>query len=110
MDWEIVNEIQEKEQQLSEVENTSLSIWENLNVQLAVRQELEKKWYTIGKLIDNIIDIAENAEKAPASEFWPDYWKKLKAVELLMEAAWYVKKKWWVEVKFSLNKLFNGNK
>lgn len=103
MDWEIVDN---KPTQINEVkQEATLSTGDNLSAKLAIRKKLEGKWYNIDAMLDMAIDIAENAQKIPNWEFWPDYWKKLKALELLLDISWYTKKKAWVEVKFSLNKL-----
>jgi hypothetical protein len=110
MDWEVLNSIPSQEEQLSEVNTTSLSVWENKNIQAEVRKELEKKWYNLSKMLGILIDVAENATKIPTTDYWPDYGKKLKAVELMMEASGYSKKKWWVDVKFSLSSLLYGKK
>lgn len=104
MDWEIVDKIDNKET-IEEVEKTDLSIWDNPNATLMIRDSLSKKWYDIDKLLDMAIEIAEDAYASPRWEGWPDFWKRLKALELMMEAAWYVKRKNWVELKFSLSKL-----
>lgn len=108
-DWQIIEQIPEKKQELAEVQNAELSVGENSNATLAVRQSLEKKWYWIDKLLDMAIEVAELAITHPRWEWWADYWKRLKAIELMMEASGYVKRKNWMEVKFSLSKFLYNN-
>ena len=85
MEGLLVDKVPEKDTELQEVENTSLSLWWNWNVHAIIREALEKKWYTIDRLLDEIIDVAENAYSSPRWEGWADFWKRLKALELLME-------------------------
>lgn len=104
VEWSVINEEQVVEDKwvwlLQEIEKKELSTGDSSTS--AVREKLEEKWYDLDKLLEMAIDVAN---KAVTKDLVPDYWKRLKATELLLEAAWYIKKWKWVELKFSLSKL-----
>lgn len=107
VEWSVINEEQPTDRWtwlLKEIEKNELSTWDSSTSQ--VREKLEEKWYDLDRLLEMAIDVAN---KAVTKDLVPDYWKRLKATELLLEAAWYIKKWKWVELKFSLSKLIYDN-
>lgn len=64
---------------------------------------MEDKWFWLEKILDNIIDIAENAEKStPDGSVIPDYKTRRDAnLDLLQMAGIYKKK--WNDINFNLD-------
>jgi hypothetical protein len=80
-------------------ESQSLSLAKDINQELSktqryIQKKLEDKGYTLDKLLDNMIDIAENAEVSTATgDIIPAYKIRKEANSQLLEMAGFYKKK-----------------
>ena len=82
---------------------------EQSKIKEVIKEKLENKWYNIDKILEELIDVVENAMvQWPKWDILPDHKTRLSAIKFMMEITWtHEKKEKTININFM--KLFYDN-